>query len=94
MNSLQPSDATEWWDNFRKLLDNDNKWPSEYLFKFIVPKAGLAELKKVFEGQEIDVKASTRGNYLSVTSKIMVHASDDVIKIYRAAGAVDGVISL
>ncbi len=94
MNPSQPSDATEWWDNFRQLLDSDNEWPSMYLFKFIVPKAGLTELKMVFEGQEIDVKASTRGNYLSVTSKIMVHDSDEVIKIYRAAGAVDGVISL
>jgi len=91
---IPDSESTEWWDNFKQLLENNYEWPGEYLFKFIVPKESVEELKAVFEGQEIDVKASSKGKYHSVTSRILCQTSDEVISYYKNAGTIDGVISL
>lgn len=87
-------DATEWWDNFKKLLDDNNEWPAEYVFKFIAPRGNVADLKDIFIGYDIDIKASSRGSYHSVTSRIRVSTSEEVIEIYKRAGAIKGVISL
>ena len=84
----------EWWDRFKQLLDEQNDWPAEYLFKFIVPKAGFDDLKAIFGDHPIKVRASTRGNYLSVTAKMMMESSTDVVRMYAAAGRVEGVVSL
>ncbi len=84
----------EWWDRFQQLLDEQNDWPTEYLFKFIVPKAGFEDLKAVFGEHPIKVRASTRGNYLSVTAKMMMDSSRAVVRMYAAAGRVEGVVSL
>lgn len=89
-----PLSDPNWWNNFKQLLDENNDWPSHYLFKFIVPKAGVEELKAVFEGHEIDIKASTKGNYLSLTTRIHVSSSEEVVEVYRSVGDVEGVIAL
>jgi uncharacterized protein len=83
-----------WWTRFRELLDGNNEWPAPYLFKFIVPRSGLDELKQVFGEHPVKVRASTRGRYVSITATLQMQSSDDVINIYRAAGAVEGVIAL
>jgi len=83
-----------WWDQFRTLLDELNEWPAEYMFKFIVPQSSLAAIKTIFDGQPVRVRASSRGNYLSVTARVLVDSSEDVIAIYASAGDIEGVISL
>ncbi len=93
-NSKNNPDSEEWWSKFRQLLEEQAEWPSEYLFKFIVPKAGLEALREVFGEQETIVRASTRGKYLSVTARFTVQSPEDVIAIYTNAGNIEGVISL
>ena len=83
-----------WWSRFRDLLDAQNEWPSEYLFKFIAPSARVEDLKAVFGDHPITIRSSSRGNYLSVTARMMMVSSNDVIRIYEAAGRIDGVVSL
>ncbi len=83
-----------WWENFAALLDDQNDWPAAYLFKFIVPKAGLEQMKGVFDGHPVKVRASNQGNYLSVTARLEMNSSDEVIAVYKAAGEVEGVVSL
>ncbi|GMQ81680.1 MAG: DUF493 domain-containing protein [Rhodothermia bacterium] len=93
----KPDDSTaldEWWTNFRLLLANQSDWPTDYLYKFIVPKAGLEALKNVFGDARIIVRASKRGKYLSVTSRMPANSPDEVIAVYKDAGKIDGVISL
>ncbi len=89
-----PLSDPNWWSNFQQLLDDNNDWPVTYVFKFIVPKKGMDELQQVFEGNEVDIKASKKGNYQSLTTRIRVESSDEVVAIYRAAGEVEGVIAL
>jgi len=91
---LPKEDSTAWWDNFRQLLDSTNDWPSKYLFKFVAPKQAVEELKVVFEGQEMNIKASSKGKYQSITTRILCKDAEDVIAIYKRAGAIEGVISL
>ncbi len=83
-----------WWDRFRALLDEQNEWPTTYLFKFIAPKERSLDLQAVFEGQEIKVRASSKGTYQSITTHVQVESADHVVDLYRQASAIDGVISL
>ena len=94
--AIQPLPLSDpnWWNHFKSLLDEHNEWPTDYLFKFIVPKAGLKELQTVLEGHDIDVKASKKGTYLSLTTRIQVQSSDDVVAVYRSVGGVEGLIAL
>ncbi len=87
-------DNAEWWVRFRKLLDEQNEWPTTYLFKFIAPKEQSADLQAVFEGEEITVRASSKGNYQSITSHVRVKSAEHVVTLYRRASAIEGVISL
>jgi len=88
------AEAKEWWANFKKLLDDNNEWPGVYIFKFIAPKQNIPDLKEVFVGHETDIKASSKGKYQSLTSRVLVASSDEIIDIYLRAGAIEGVISL
>ena len=88
------SSSQEWWDRFQDLLDQDRKWPAEYLFKFIVPRPNLDALQKLFGDHPVIVRASTRGRYVSVTARLQMEDSASVVELYRAAGEIPGVISL
>ena len=52
------------------------------------------ELKAVFGRHPVKVRASSKGNYVSVTARMHMTSSDDVLAVYREAGKVEGVISL
>lgn len=84
----------DWWDNFQKLLEDQIDFPSEYLFKFIVPSSNLEALKNVFGHHPVQVRESRKGNYVSVTARMEMHSSDEVIAVYSAAAEVEDVISL
>lgn len=89
-----PAASDDWWVHFQALLDDQTQWPSQYLFKFIVPKRGLEALQAIFGDHPVTVRASARGNYLSLTARMEMQSSDEVIAVYTAAGQVEGVISL
>ncbi len=82
-----------WFVRFQALLDEQTDWPADYLFKFIVPAKELDEMKEVL-GEEVKVRSSSRGNYMSVTANRYMASSREVIAVYKAAGEVDGVIAL
>lgn len=83
-----------WWQRFRELLDDQNEWPSEYLFKFIVPRASQALLEAVFGDEPFKVRASSKGNYVSVTASLLMQSSDQVVELYQRAAKIPGVVSL
>lgn len=84
----------EWWTKFRGLLDDQNEWPTEYVFKFIVPSDELEDMRRVLGDDHLKVRESSKGNYVSVTTRRHVTSSEDVIAVYKAAGDVEGVIAL
>lgn len=83
-----------WWQRFQELLDDQNAWPAEYVFKFIVPAESLDDVRQVFGQVPLQERPSRRGRYTSVTAKMIMHSSDEVIAIYTAVGKIDGVMAL
>ena len=84
-------------DKLHKLklvLDETVAFPTEYLFKFIVPVSEVHQILFIMQGMEIEQKASGNGNYISVSGKMIMKKSDDIILIYQRASVIKGIISL
>ena len=81
-------------EDFIELLDQEHQWPTWYLFKFIVPSGKEDSLIALFPQGQATIKASSKGNYLSVTAKIMMASAQDVLGIYEKAYHIDGVLAL
>lgn len=86
--------SDEWWASFRELLDEEMEWPTIYTFKFITPQDGLDDLKGIFEGHPVKVRSSSQGNYVSVTARLEMDSSEDVLAVYDRAYEIDDVIAL
>lgn len=70
------------------------EWPAIYMYKFIVPLAGLDELLAMFEKEDTQTKISKNGNYASVTAKPYMYNAEKVIDRYKRASEIDGIIML
>ena len=86
------SDSKE--KDFKELLDNQYTWPADYLFKFIVTNEYKKELTAVFKGHKVIEKPSSKGKYISVTGRMMMHSADEVMATYEEAAKIETVISL
>ncbi len=80
-----------------ELLENTD-WPSNYLFKFIIPSdpAKITEIHTIFDntGAVIESKQSSKGKYTSISVTVHLSNPDEVIEKYKEVGAIEGVISL
>ena len=88
-------------DFYLKLIESleaTTKFPSDYLYKFIVPAIGnkVVEIEDIFKGTstKISLKKSKTGKYISVSIKVNVNSSNEVILYYRKAEKIEGIISL
>tara|TARA_B100000809_G_scaffold144339_1_gene141933 strand:+ start:23597 stop:23878 length:282 start_codon:yes stop_codon:yes gene_type:complete len=92
------SKQSEFYTKLKESLDAESTYPSEYLFKFIVPttKEQLSEVKEVFNinGAEVKTKSSKTNKYVSVSVRMDVKSSDEIISLYKAVATVEGIISL
>ncbi|MFA0961606.1 DUF493 family protein [Roseivirga sp. BDSF3-8] len=82
------------FDSFQQKLDDQFSWPTLYMFKFIVPAGKEGEVEALFPKNESTNKPSKNGNYISVTTKAMMPSSDEVIRIYKEATGIEGLIAL
>jgi len=78
----------------KSLLESEYDWPSQYLFKFIVPKNKVWHLEKLFPQHPLELRSSKTGKYVSVTVNIELESADIVIAIYQKASHIEGLISL
>ena len=73
-------------NRLRQQLEDDTTWPSEYLYKFIVPSSSekIAEIEAVFDGTDatINTRDSSKGTYTSVSVKVILESPDAVIDKY------------
>lgn len=79
---------------FKELLDTQYKWPADYLFKFIVNKEHKAQLIELFTPYKVIEKPSSKGKYVSITARLLMHNSEEVMRIYEKASKIETVISL
>ncbi len=81
-------------EQFKAQLDQEHQWPGVYLFKFIVPEAGQEQVMALFPPDKVTVKTSANGNYRSISAKLMMDSSEQVMKIYEQAYLIEGVLAL
>jgi len=81
-------------EEFIRILDQEHDWPTWYLFKFIVPRGKEGQVIALFPENKTSVKTSSKGNYRSVTSKVMMSSAHEVLEIYEKAGHIEGVLAL
>ena len=90
--------SEEFYGRLREELLKNSSWPSDYLYKFIVPtdKTKIAQINKIFDntGAVIESKQSRKGKYTSLSITVNLKSPDEVIEKYKAVGMVKGVISL
>jgi putative lipoic acid-binding regulatory protein len=89
----------EFYKKLREQLYDSTNWPSEYLYKFIVPTS-LEEIRKIEDlfdnlGAVINTTESKNGKYTSVSINVQMEDPDAVILKYKeVAIEIKGVISL
>ena len=79
---------------FKDLLDQEYTWPDYYTFKFIVPAVELPQAHVIFKDFNLKEKPSSKGKYVSLTFRHLIHDSDEIIHIYKIAKKVNKIISL
>ena len=89
----------EFYNNLRSQLFETTSWPSEYLYKFIVPtdQSKINQIEDLFNnlGAVITTRESGKGTYTSVSINVDMKDPDAVITKYKeVAEKVEGVISL
>lgn len=96
--SLQQN-PDEFYNKLRAQLYETSSWPTEYLYKFIVP-TNIVKIKTIEDlfdnlGAVIHTTASKNGKYTSVSINVQMEDPDAVISKYKmVAQKVEGVISL
>jgi uncharacterized protein len=84
-------------DRLRARLNEVHRWPSIFMFKFILPsdESRITQLKLIFgESAEFKEKLSAHGKYTSVTVREMMLDADSIFDRYRQAAMIEGIISL
>jgi putative lipoic acid-binding regulatory protein len=93
-----PAEEKAFYERLKEQLDDTTKFPSLYLYKFIVPSSEekVKEVVSFFDnsGAVINTKTSSKGNYISVSISVTMESSQAVIDKYKAVSVVEGVISL
>mgnify|MGYP001192569859 CR=1 FL=1 len=94
-----PKKTEEFYNKLKVQLADTSTWPSEYLYKFIVPTEAIKikTIEDLFDnlGAVITTKESGKGTYTSISIILQMKDPDAVITKYKeVADQVDGVISL
>jgi putative lipoic acid-binding regulatory protein len=76
------------------VLDETVEFPTEYLFKFIVPVSEVHHVLVQLNGFVVEQKSSSNGNYVSVNAKKIFQSSDEIIRVYKSVGTIKGLIAL
>ncbi|GGE98366.1 DUF493 domain-containing protein [Chishuiella changwenlii] len=88
----------DFYAKFKERLDDVEKFPTDYLFKFIYPSSEetMKHIKSIFEGTNAtyDYKASANRKYTSISVKLYIIDADTVINYYKEVSKIDGVIML
>jgi len=86
------------YERLKEELANSSAWPSEYLFKFIVPsdknKVGTVEEAFNNMGAVIKNQQSKTGKYTSISISVRMKNPENIIQKYQELSSIEGIISL
>lgn len=101
MNTIgqnQNDDQTAFYTSLKEKLEQTHDFPEDYLYKFIVTndQAKLTEIYRVFDGTNFTMtnRDSKNGKYTAISINAFVLDADQVIKIYKEVGIIEGIIML
>ena len=88
----------EFYVRLKEELSNTSLWPSEYLYKFIVPSVQnkVVEIESAFDnmGSVIKTTQSKTWKYTSVSVDVRMKSPEAVIEKYIQVSGIEGIISL
>ena len=86
------------YKSLKEKLENNTEFPTDYLYKFIVPttKNQVAEVEAVFRNKnaKISKRDSRTGKFISLSIMLKMNNADEVIKNYHDVENIEGLISL
>ena len=92
------SKTEEFYNRLKTELANTSEWPSEYLYKFIIPTdiKKIQELENAFDnmGAVITTHQSKTAKYTSLSINVMMESPEAVVKKYILVSNIKGLISL
>lgn len=95
---MDSAKSEEFYKKLKTQLEDTSSWPSNYLYKFIVPTDDdkIKQIQDIFDntGAVIESKQSKKGTYTSISVTVNLESADAVIAKYKEVGKVEGVISL
>lgn len=95
---MEENKSEDFYSRLKEQLLENSQWPSDYLYKFIVPtdKEKIDQINGIFDnmGAVIQSKKSKKGTYTSISITVRMKNPDTVIEKYKEAALVKGVISL
>ncbi len=81
-------------ERFRQTLDENYTWPDIYTFKFIVPEDREEEVVDIFKGENISIRRSKNGRFISITARCHIKNSAEIIAVYKKASSIEGIVAL
>jgi len=88
----------EFYTRLKEELGNTSEWPSEYLYKFIVPTntKKIEEVENTFDnmGAVIKTHKSKAGKYTSISVNVTMENPGAVVEKYIEVSNIEGIISL
>ena len=94
----QEKKSQEFYERLKTQLEDHTAWPSLYLYKFIFPATleNMAEIQSIFDGSdaEINTRDSKKGNFSSISVKVMMDSPEKVVEKYLEVSKIEGLISL
>jgi putative lipoic acid-binding regulatory protein len=98
ITSKEGLETDGFYAKFKEELDNSQVLPGDYMFKFVIPSDSrkIAQLNQIFDDRilSFSTKESKGGKYTSVTAVIFAINADTIIKYYKEAAAIDGIMML
>ena len=92
------SDKSEFYKKLKETLKEETKFPTKYLFKFIVPTSeeAIQQVEDIFNdgGAVITKNVSKTGKFTSVSIHVVMRNADKIIEKYLLAEKIEGIISL
>ena len=87
----------DFYTNLKTKLEESGTWPQPYLFKFIIPADNhkLAQVEALFGAEaQVTTRQSKTNKYISISAKEIMLSADEIIKVYKKAGEIKGIMSL
>ena len=92
------NDNNDFYKRLEKQLSLSSDWPSIYKFKFILKSDSLniSNLKNLFNDIDANISSnlSSSKNFTSITIIAKMKSPNEVIKKYKLASEMEGIISL